>query len=89
MDYEKAFDYINRAFLWQKLLESGINGRILSIVKYMYEKAKSCVKVDDECSDYFQCGSGVRQGENLSPLLFAIYLNDLQAYISMYVNGLT
>jgi hypothetical protein len=55
----------------------------------MYGRAKSCVKVDEECSDYFQCGSGVRQGENLSPLLFAIYLNDLQSYLSERCEGLT
>ena len=89
VDYEKAFDYVNRAFLWQKLVNSGVNGSILTIVKYMYEKAKSCVKVEDICSEYFQCGCGVRQGENLSPLLFSIYLNDLQSFLSRQVNGLT
>ena len=40
-------------------------------------------------SDYFPCNIGVRQGENLSPLLFAIYLNDFKNAIGRKFNGLT
>ena len=33
-------------------------------------------------------GAGVRQRENLSPLLFALYLNDFEFNISKKFNGL-
>ena len=39
-------------------------------------------------SDYFTCNVGVRQGENLSPLLFAKYLNDFESYVSRHYKGL-
>ena len=42
--YEKAFDRVERAFLWQNLLDSGVDGRIMTVIKDMYRKAKSCVK---------------------------------------------
>jgi sorting nexin-29 len=89
LDYEKAFDKVNRAFLWQKLLSLGIKGKFLKIVTNLYEDAKSCVVVNSgRCSDFFQSKVGVRQGENLSPLLFALFLNDLKEFLSREMNGL-
>ena len=54
----------------------------------MYENAKSCVKQGQALSDFFSCEVGVWQGENLSPLLFAIYLNDFEHSISRNYKGL-
>ena len=39
-------------------------------------------------SNYFACNVGVRKGENLSPLLFVIYLNDFDSFVSRNYNGL-
>ena len=70
VDYSKAFDSISRTKLWHKLLESNISGKIFSLVHTIYKTAISCVTSDGQISDTFPCRVGVRQGENLSPLLF-------------------
>ena len=48
----------------------------------MYENIKSRISFQGQISDYFSCNNGLRQGENLSPFLFAIYLNDLEQFFS-------
>ena len=71
------------------MLASGISGKLFDIIANMYEKAKSSVELTAEKqSDFFTCNIGVRQGENLSPLLFSIYLHDVKSFISQKCNGL-
>ena len=89
IDYEKAFDTIDRSALWGKLLENNINGNVFKVIFNMYKNAKSCVKNETMISGIFACNMGVRQGENLSPLLFSIFLNDFQETLSKKYNGLT
>ena len=52
----------------------------------MYDGIKSLVEKDGKLSEIFPCNMGVRQGENLSPLLFAVFLNDLQSSFSNFGN---
>ena len=55
----------------------------------MYCNIKSCVSLCGSFSSFFSCENGVRQGENLSPVLFALFLNDMQTYIeSRGVHGI-
>ena len=82
VDYRKAFDFVDRSALWTKLLKEGINGRVLTVIMNIYAKAKSCVKCNSRISKTFPSNVGVRQGENLSPLLFSLFLNDFEYSIS-------
>ena len=88
IDYRKAFDLVDRSSLWSKLMSCGINGKVFRAIHNIYENAKSCVKKDNKLSSFFTCNIGVRQGENLSPLLFAIYLNDFEYFVSRTYDGL-
>jgi hypothetical protein len=47
----------------------------------MYQNIKSRIQYNKETSNYFECNAGVRQGENLSPFLFSLYLNDLEDFL--------
>ena len=78
VDYSKAFDMVWREGLWYKLVKKNVGGKILNVIKSMYENTKSCVMLNQELSETFLCNVGVRQGENLSPLLFAYYVNDIE-----------
>ena len=53
---------------------------MLPFIKNVYDNIKLRVTVDGEVSIYFSCNIGLRQGENVSPFLFNIYLNDLETY---------
>ena len=48
----------------------------------MYSGIKSCISVNGTCSGFFPCNRGERQGVNLSPILFSLFLNDLEHYIT-------
>ena len=78
VDYKKAFDSVWREALWYKLTKSGIQGKILKVIKSLYSQVKSCVFLNGKKSDYFISARGVRQGENLSPLLFSLFVNDIE-----------
>ena len=78
IDFTKAFDYVVRDNLWYKMIKLGIRGKILNIIKSMYSVVKSRVKYDNKLGTEFFCSLGVRQGECLSPMLFSLFLNDLE-----------
>ena len=46
----------------------------------MYDNIKSRVVYTDYVSNFFQSLNGVRQGEHVYLVLFALYLNDLKTF---------
>ena len=78
VDFSKAFDTVPRNILLRKLREKGIDGRILEIIKTLYLEDYASVKIGKKYSPSFKTNIGVRQGCVLSPLLFNIFLADLQ-----------
>ena len=90
VDLKKAFDSVYRNALWYKLYKMGLDGKILKIFKEMYSTVKSCVKHLNSFSDFFNVAVGLKQGLNNSPILFAMFLDDLERFLRNKIDsGLT
>ena len=75
LDYEKAFDSIDRATLWKLLRHHGIPQKLVNLIKSMYEGTSCRVVHDGQLTDSFNIGTGVRQGCLLSPFLFILVID--------------
>ena len=82
IDFKQAFDSVWRVGLWRKLQNEKINGKCFNVIYNLYNNIKSKIVTKEGSSDFFYCLNGVRQGENLSPFLFSIFLNDLENFLS-------
>ena len=89
----RKFEGIERSKLLgisrQKLVNYGINGKFLNIIKSMCSKVKSCVRANDGLTEFFPYNKGLRQGCLLSLLLFALFLNDLNNFLLEQSTGIT
>ena len=77
IDFQKAFDFVNRDLLFYRLLEEGIKGKFYWAIQSLYKDPQACVKVNEYYSGWFPTPHGVKQGDCLSPTLFAIFINNL------------
>ena len=56
----------------------------------MYQHIESRISTFEGVTAFFPCQVGVRQGENLSPIMFLIFLNDLESILrSKKAQGIT
>ena len=65
-----------------KLQTYGINGQLLSWFKSFLAGRRQCVKINGVLSSWVQVSSGVPQGSIHGPLLFSLYVNELQSLVS-------
>lgn len=92
MDFQKAFDSVPRHKLFQKLLNHNINGKFYDCLVSIYKGDQACVKIGNNLTKPFTTNQGVKQGCILSPILFNIFLSDIQnvmekTYCDPVLNG--
>ena len=75
VDYEKAFDSVDREILWKLLRHYGIPSKLVSLFKSNYEGMTGRVIHDGQFSRQFRVLMGVPQGCLLSPFLFSLVID--------------
>ena len=85
LDISKAFDKVWHDGLIFKLKQNGISGRLLKFFENYLLNRKQRVVLNGSCSNFSLIESGVPQGSVLGPLLFLIYINDLERNIKSNV----
>ena len=68
-----------------KLKQNGVSGTVLELLDNYLRNRRQCVVLNGSSADYSLVNSGVPQGSVIGPLLFLIYINDLENNIKSNV----
>ena len=75
VDFEKAFDKLNRKALWNLLKKYGFPEKYITIIQQLYDNHSIRILYENQRSDPVNIETGVRQGCILSPTLFLVAID--------------
>jgi len=71
IDFNQAFDSINRSTVIQVLKEMQIPGKIVRLVNMVTQHTKAKIKLNIECTEQTDVKIGIKQGDPISTILFS------------------
>ena len=81
LDAKNAFDRVNHWTLANKLLDRNVPLHIVKLFVFWYREQEFMVRWCNLSSMTFRCANGIRQGGQLSPLLYNVHTDDLNHHL--------
>ncbi len=87
LDIKKAFDKVpHKRLLWKLEHTGGLRGKMLEWMKDYIQNREMRTVIRGVGSSWTEVLSGVPQGSVLAPIMFQIYINDMQEGLNSYIN---
>ena len=74
IDYEKAFDSVDRETIWKLLRHCEVPEKMISLIRRIYQDMSCRIAHISQLSESFEVKTGVWQGCLLSPFLFLLVI---------------
>lgn len=87
VDFKKAFDLVQRDLLIERCRELGVHGAFLQCLIQLYDRVLLRVSVDGDTGEAFATHMGTKQGSELSPLMFGLFIELLHELIKLQAPG--
>jgi sorting nexin-29 len=87
IDFKKAFDMVSRQAILDRCKQLGVHGEFLNRLMLLYERVQQQVCIQGQMGELFDTYVGTKQGSELSPLLFGLFIDQLHELLVHQVPG--
>ena len=87
LDFAKAYDSLNRLFLFETMAAMGFPSKFMQVIKHLHTNTTARFLINGTVGPSFPISRGIRQGDPLAPFLFLLAIEVLLARLNQMELG--